>query len=162
MHGHTLQVTAEPNRPSLLTRYVVSAPRTLVYEAFTRPELLQQWVGVGDRQTTAVRLDVRVGGTWELVHHDPEGRESNFHGVFTFVNRPERLIRTIVSDQSPADEALETVSFEEKNGETEIVTSAAYRSVEARDAHAETTRRELTQGYEKLEGLLDLMKNSGD
>jgi uncharacterized protein YndB with AHSA1/START domain len=163
MRSNSLEVLAEPNTPSLVTRYVLSAPRDLVFEAFTRPELIEKWAAPDGDEHARCRSDLRVGGTWELAHQDASGNAENLHGVYTYIHQPDRLIRTVASDQDPSDEALQTVSFEARGNDTAIITSAVYRTVQARDAHVvDGAQQELRAEYARLEQLLDVLKNSGD
>ncbi|MEO8276720.1 MAG: SRPBCC domain-containing protein [Thermoanaerobaculia bacterium] len=68
-----LEVTLPSDREIAMTR-VFDAPRGLVFAAYTRPELLQRWLGVHNGWTFPVcEIDLRVGGTYRFVRRGPDG-----------------------------------------------------------------------------------------
>lgn len=82
-----------PSSPSteLLISSVFDAPRELVWQAMTDPERVVHWWGPRGFTTTIEEMDVRPGGTWKLVMHDPDGTDYPNESIFTEVVRPERL-----------------------------------------------------------------------
>src|SRR5687767_14885563 len=78
----TLTIEQRGNREIIMTR-TFDAPRRLVFEALTRPELLKRWLGVvGDWSMAVWDVDLRVGGTYRYVWHGPDGKEMGMHGVY--------------------------------------------------------------------------------
>src|SRR5260370_42016112 len=66
---------AEPaaaDREIVISR-VISAPRELVFEAFTEVRHLSRWWGPGGFTTTTRAVEFRVGGGWDFGMHGPEG-----------------------------------------------------------------------------------------
>ena len=67
MSTATLEVTTPSDREIALIR-VFNAPRKLVFDCFTKCELLQRW-GLGPRAWTLTEcdIDLTVGGAWRFV-----------------------------------------------------------------------------------------------
>ena len=105
-----LKVTAQSDREIVMTR-VFDAPRNLVFDAYTKPELLRRWLGVfGGYSMPVCEVDLRVGGTYRFVWRGPDGAEMGVRGVYREVVRPERLVHTERFDEAwYPGEALITV-----------------------------------------------------
>jgi len=106
-----------------LTR-VFAAPRTLVFEAWSKPEHLQMWWGPGHGFTNpAVKVDFRVGGEWQIVMRGPDGVEFPCGGVYKEIVPPEKLVFTndvIGPDGTLFLEGLTTVLLAEEAGKTKL------------------------------------------
>jgi hypothetical protein len=61
---------------------VFDAPRRLVFDAFTKPELLKRWFGPHGWSLVVCEVDLRVGGTFRFVLRGPDGREMGMRGVY--------------------------------------------------------------------------------
>ena len=154
--SRTLQIAASGEREIVMTR-VFDAPRTLVFEAFTRPELLQRWLGVfNDWSLDVCEMDLRVGGAWRCVWRNGDGEEFTVQGVFREIERPARIVYTESMVGSP--EALQTIVLTEEDGITTMVSSLLYGSQAERDAAIATGMEEGTsQSYDRLaEVVVDL------
>ena len=68
----TLTVTTPTDREIVLTR-VFDAPRHLVFDALTKPELLKRWYGARGWNLVVCEVDLRVGGAWRFVSRGPDG-----------------------------------------------------------------------------------------
>jgi uncharacterized protein YndB with AHSA1/START domain len=155
-----LEIIAEPDRPTIVTRRVVNAPRSLVFDAFTKPEHLKRWMGPRSLTMTVCEVDLRVGGKWRMVHRTPDGQEFGLHGEFREIVRPERIVRTFVFEPLPEHEALETLVLEEHAGLTTVTTTSVHKTIQGRDGHLSGGRMEagMTDGYARLDDLLGEMK----
>jgi len=69
-------------------------PRSLLFEAWTRPEHVRHWWGCDGSSVVACDLDVQVGGLWRLVLWMPDGTDHAFNGMYTEIVLDERLIYT--------------------------------------------------------------------
>jgi len=151
-----LQVTTPSEREIAMTR-VFAAPRSLVFDAWTKPELLKRWLGVRGGWSFAVcEVDLRVGGAYRYVWRGPNGKEMGMGGVYREVVRPERLVATEKFDESwyPGD-ALDTMVFVEKGGKTTVTTTVLYASKEARDGVLKGPMKEgVADSYDMLDELL--------
>lgn len=160
MAANKLEIVAEPDKPTIVTRRVVNAPRSLVFEAFTKPEHLKRWMGPRSLAMTVCEVDLRVGGRWRMVHRTPDGQEFGFHGEFREIARPERIVRTFVFEPMPEHEALETLVLEERAGLTTLTTTSVHKTIQGRDGHLSGGRMEagMTDGYARLDDLLGEMR----
>jgi len=70
--------------------------------------------------------------------------------------RPEKLVATFVFEPFPDDEALDTLTLEERDGKTIATTFTVHKTIAARDGHLAGGRMEvgMTEGYERLDDLL--------
>jgi uncharacterized protein YndB with AHSA1/START domain len=124
-------VERKSDREIVVTR-TFDAPARLVFEAWSKPELLKQWwvpksLGMTLR---SLEMDVRTGGRYRLSFGDG----MDFFGRYLEVTPPSRIVWT--NEESGDAGAVTTVTFEEKNGKTLLVLSELYPSKEAFDAGA--------------------------
>src|SRR6266511_3490186 len=90
----TLQVTTPSEREIAMTR-VFNAPRSLVFDAWTRPGLITRWLGVRAGWSLPVcEIDLRVGGAYRFVWRGPDGTEMGMVGVYREIVPPERIVCT--------------------------------------------------------------------
>ena len=157
--NHTLRITAAGDRDIVITR-AFDAPRTLVFEAMTKPELVKRWLGVFGGWTMPVcEIDLRVGGAYRYLWRGPNGQEMGMRGVFREIVPPERVVSTERFDESwyPGG-AVGTAVLVEQGGRTTLTTTVRYDSKEARDAVLKSPMEHgLAAGYEKLEEVLASM-----
>jgi uncharacterized protein YndB with AHSA1/START domain len=157
-----LELVAEPSKPTIVTRRVVNAPRSLVFDAFTKAEHLKRWMRPRALTMVLCESDLRVGGGWRMVYRTPDGQEFGFHGEFREIARPERIVRTFVFEPFPDEEALETLTLHEKDGKTTITTLTVHRTIEGRDGHlAHGMEAGMTDGYALLDELLAAILGGG-
>ena len=162
MNERKLELVAEPGKPTIVTRRVVNAPRSLVFDAFTKPEHLRRWMRPRALTMVLCDSDLRVGGGWRMVYRTPDGHEFGFHGEFREIERPERIVRTFVFERLPDAEALETFVLEERDGKTTINTTTVHKTIEGRDGHlAHGMEAGMTDGYALLDELLAAMLGGG-
>lgn len=85
------QGTSSTADREIVVSRIFDAPRELVWEAWTDPRHVVHWWGPDGFTTTIAKMDVRPGGTWELVMHGPDGTDYPNRSVFTEVVKPERI-----------------------------------------------------------------------
>jgi uncharacterized protein YndB with AHSA1/START domain len=152
----TLQVTTPSEREIAMTR-VFDASRSLVFDAWTKPELLKRWLGVRGGWTFAVcEVDLRVGGSYRFVWRGPTGAEMGKGGVYREIVRPERLVATEKFDEPWYEgDALDTTTFVERGGKTTATTTVRYASQEVRDAVLKTPMLTgVAESYDKMAEVL--------
>ena len=155
MTSPKLEIVAEPGKTSFTTRRVVDAPRSLVFDAFTRCEHLKRWMGPQNLTMASCQTDLRVGGRYRFVFRTPDGNDVGFSGEYKEIVRPERIVRTFVFEPIPEAAALETLELEESGGTTIIRTTTVHKSVENRDGHVNSGMEGgMTEGYARLDELL--------
>ncbi len=153
----TLQITTPSEREIRMTR-VFDAPRKLVFEAFTRPELVKRWLLGPDGWSMPVcEIDLRVGGAYRYVwKRDSNGTEMGMGGVYREIAAPERIVATERFDESwYPGEALGTLVLIEKGGKTTIQQTMLYESRAARDAVLKSEMESgVTASYDRLARIL--------
>jgi uncharacterized protein YndB with AHSA1/START domain len=133
------------------------APRRLVWEAYTKPELLKRWLGVFGGMTMAVcEVDLRVGGSYRYVWQLPNGQKMGVHGVLREVVVPERIVSTETFDDPWYEgEAIGTVTFTEVAGKTTLSIAMLYDSKAVRDVVLKSGMDDgVAASYDVLEGIL--------
>lgn len=152
----TLHVTTPTERTIVMSRRF-AAPRPLVFDAWTRPELLRRWYGAKGWTLVECEVDLRVDGAWRFVSEGPEGARMGQRGVYREVDPPRRLVFTeLFDDQSYPGVALVTHDFvvAEPDGTT-ITSTILYPSPEARDIVLRyPMRRGVAEAYERLDEVL--------
>jgi uncharacterized protein YndB with AHSA1/START domain len=114
------------------------APAHLVYRAYTEPELVRRWWTAKRGEMTVVDIDLRVGGGWRYAMKTPDGFEIAFHGEYREIVPGERLVSTEVYEAMPDAAALDTVTFEQRDGRTLLTILVEHTRKEHRDAHVES------------------------
>ena len=152
-----LKVTTPSDREIAMTR-VFDAPRTLVFDAHTKPELVKQWLlGPPGWSMPVCEMDVRVGGTYRWVwRHDRNGTEMGMGGVYREIVQPERLVTTERFDEAwYPGEAVGTLVLVEQRGRTTVTQTMRYESREARDAVLKSgMEKGVAASYDRLADLL--------
>ena len=150
-------VTLPTDEQILITREF-DAPRHLVYEAMTTPELVRRWWHAKRGEMTVAEIDLRVGGKWRYVMVTPDGMEVGFHGEYREIVPNERIVSTETYEGLPegvSDEqgsTVNTATFVEADGRTTLTILVQAPSKETRDAIVES-------GMEDgLQDALDLME----
>src|ERR1700741_4644969 len=86
----TLAQAAPGDREDVISR-VISAPRELVFEAFTEVRHLSRWWGPEGFTTTTRAFEFRVGGEWVFVLHGPDGTDYQEWIRWTAITPPEQI-----------------------------------------------------------------------
>ena len=136
MNSNDLTISAHGERAIVMTR-AFNAPRHMVFDALTKPELLKRWLGVRGGWTLAVcEVDLKVGGEYHFVwHHKARALEMGTRGVYREIVSPVRLVHTESFDVAWYDgESLSTTVLVEQGGGTTLTTTLSYESPEARAA----------------------------
>ena len=130
-------VTLPSDTQILITREF-DAPRHLVYEAWTTPELIKRWWNAKRGEVTVAEVDLRVGGQWRWVMIAQGGFEVAFHGVYRELVPNERIVSTEVFEGFPDGEAVNTMTLTESNGRTTMRVLVQHAVKAHRDAHIES------------------------
>ncbi len=134
------------------------APRRLVFDAFTKPELVRRWLlGPPGWTMPLCEIDLRVGGAYRYAwRSEKDGSQMAMGGVFREVVRLERLVATEKFDDAwYPGEAVDTTVFEDMREITRMTMTILYESQEARDtARRSGMERGMVAGYNRLEALL--------
>ena len=156
---NTMQLTTPTDNEVVITR-VFDAPRSLVFDAMTKPELLKRWLTGPPGWTFAVcEVDLRVGGAYRWVWRGPDGVEMGMGGVHREIVPPEKIVCSQLFDQDwTGGEAVGTIVLTEKNGRTFMTNTIRYSSKEARDGALKTPMEQgMAMGYDRLDAFLATM-----
>jgi uncharacterized protein YndB with AHSA1/START domain len=94
-----------------------AAPRALVYQAWTDPQMLAAWWGP-ENMTTTVEVDVRPGGALSMTMHDRNGGDYPILGEFGDVVENELLVMIMQVERHPPEwHAMIRGKFVELGGE---------------------------------------------
>jgi len=153
----SFKVSTPSDREIRVTRDF-DARRRLVFDAFTKPELVRRWLlGPPGWTMPLCEIDLRVGGAYRYVwRSEQDGSQMALGGIFREITPVERLVATERFDDAwYPGEALDTTVFVEIGAITRTTITILYESQEARD----TARRSgmeygMAAGYERLEKLL--------
>ncbi len=152
-----LKVTAHGDREIVMTR-VFDAPRKLVFDAHTKPELVKRWLlGPPGWSMPVCEIDLRVGGKYRYVwRRDHDGAEMGMGGVYREIVAPERLVATEKFDEAwYPGEAVDTLVLIEQGGKTTLTQTMLCESREARDAVLKSgMERGVAASYDRLAELL--------
>jgi uncharacterized protein YndB with AHSA1/START domain len=142
--------TTPSDREVVMTREV-DAPRELVFDAWTKPEHVQQWMlGPSGWTMPVCEINLRPGGAWHFVWGRADGTEMEMRGEYREVTPPERLVST-ESWGGDWPETINTVTLSEEDGKTTITQTVLYPSQEARDAALETGMKDgVSQSFDRL------------
>jgi uncharacterized protein YndB with AHSA1/START domain len=113
------------DREIVLTR-LFEAPRELVFQAWTDPDLLMRWLCPKDFVVTFVDIDLREGGSWRSGMRSPDGIDYIMRGTYRVVKEPEMLVLThsweddLEPGHLPGHETLLTVIFSDVGPKTQM------------------------------------------
>jgi uncharacterized protein YndB with AHSA1/START domain len=148
------KVERTSDRELVATR-TFDGPARIVFEAWTKPELIVRWWTPESfgMSFLSCETDVRTGGSYRFVFgHASSERPVAFFGRYIEVTPPSRLVWTNEEDE---DGGVTTVTFEEKDGKTRVVVHDLYPSKEALDgAIASGSTGAWPEQFEQLEDLL--------
>ena len=145
-------VERKSERELVVTR-TFNGPARIVFEAWTKPELLKRWWAP---KSTGVSLlsceaDVRVGGRYRFEFGYDASKPMAFFGRYIEVTPHSRLVWT--NDESD-EGAVTTVTFEEKGGKTLLVMHELYPSKEALDGAVAGMEGGMPESFAQLDELL--------
>jgi uncharacterized protein YndB with AHSA1/START domain len=157
-----LEVTLPSDREVRVTR-TFNAPRALVWDAHTKPELIQKWMlGPPGWSMPVCEMEVRKGGKYRWRwRNESSGKEFGFFGTFHEVKAPSAIAHDQYYDPGdvggamPAGDPAEiTLQLSEAGGVTTLVSTMRFASKEARDAAVGTGMTDgMEIGYARLDDM---------
>jgi uncharacterized protein YndB with AHSA1/START domain len=149
------EFSTPPGEPVIEVRRFFKAPPELLYRVLTEGEFLRRWWGPRRLEIAECEVDLRVGGSWRVVHRAPDGMEFVFHGEFLELDPPRRRVGTWVWDGAPDAKATETLVLEPVEGGTMVTSTMVHSSVETRDMHvANGMEGGVVDSHERLDEIL--------
>src|SRR5271156_1384294 len=156
-NSKTFNITAHSEREIVVTR-VFDAPRRLVFDAYTKPELIKRWLLGPDGWSMPIcEIDLRAGGKYRYVwRSDTNGHEMGMGGTYREVVPPERIVVTEVFDEAwYPGEAVDTIILTQQGGKTTLTQTILYNSRETRDAVLKSPMQTgMAASYDRLENFL--------
>ena len=159
MNTQTLKVTTPSDTEIAMTR-VFDAPRRLVFDALTKPELLKRWLlGPPGWSMVVCEFSTKVGYRYRYVWRHTDGKEMGMGGVLREIVVPERIVVTEKFDESwYPGEALVTNVLVEQGGKTTLTLTVRYESQEARDIALKSPMEQgVAASYDRL---AEMLKNA--
>lgn len=151
----TLKIATPTDREVVMTR-VFDAPRHMVFDAFTKPELLKRWFGPRGWSLVVCEVDLKEGGGFRFVLRGPDGNDMGMRGVYREILAPERSVHMESFDDFPGESQVTGV-FVEHEGKTTLTVTVLYPSREVRDAVINSGMEHgAAESYDKLAELLVL------
>jgi uncharacterized protein YndB with AHSA1/START domain len=156
----TVDVTMPTDREIRVTREF-NAPRQLIWDCHTKPELVRRWMLGPDGWSMPVcEIDLRVGGRYRFVwRSDSDGSEFGFRGQYREITAPERIVNTERLDDPKGDEggdALCTLALVERGGRTTLTSSIVFPTKEIRDQALQTGMTDgMAASYDRLEKIIE-------
>jgi uncharacterized protein YndB with AHSA1/START domain len=145
-------IERKSERELVVTR-TFNGPARIVFEAWTKPELMKLWWAPKSSGVPLLscEMDVRVGGGYRLAFGKDAASSFAFFGKYLEVEPPSRLVWT---NEESEDAAVTTVTFEEKDGQTLLVLHELYPSKEALDEAFLGMEDGMPEQFEQLDALL--------
>src|SRR5262249_50669487 len=145
-------VERKSERELVVTR-TFDAPARIVFEAWTKPELLKRWWAPKSAGVSLLscEVDARAGGRYRLEFGHEASKPMGFFGTYIEVTPHSRLVWT---NEESDDGAVTTVTFEEKGGKTLLVMHELYPSKEALDVAIAGMEGGMPESFAQLDELL--------
>jgi uncharacterized protein YndB with AHSA1/START domain len=153
-----LMVTLPSDCEIAMTR-IFDAPRPMVFDCWTKPQLLQRWLlGPPGWTMPVCEIDLKVGGRYRYVwRNDSEDREFGSTGLYQVIAAPELIVCTEFMDGTPPEDggSVNTLTLSESAGRTTAVNTMRLTSKAVRDRVLATgMAKGVEASYEMLEALL--------
>jgi uncharacterized protein YndB with AHSA1/START domain len=142
---------------------VFDAPRELVWQVYTDPQLVPRWWGLRNVQTIVDKMDLKVGGVWRYLQRDDQGNEYAFNGVYKEIRAPERLTYTFEFEPLAGHIVTDTLTFEElPDGKTRITARSTFDTLEDLEGMLQSGMEEgADETWDRLEeALAEIQKES--
>src|SRR6476659_6719898 len=154
--NETFKIEPSGDREIIMTR-LFDAPRELVFDALTKPELVKRWLlGPPGWTMPVCQIDLKVGGAYRYVWRNEDGCEMGMGGTYTEIVRPERIVQTELFDEAWYEgESLNTWVLTEKDGNTTLRVTMRYGSQKTRDGVLESGMESgVAASYDRLDEIL--------
>lgn len=151
----TLTIRTQGDRDIVITRRF-DAPRQMVFDAHTRPELIKRWMTGPDHWTLPLcEIDLKVGGTGRFVWRNArDGTDMGMTATYRHIDAPRRIVHEEVFDQDWTGGGTEIITTfeEEEGGITRMEMVIRCQSPEARDRILSSPMSDgMEQGYARLD-----------
>jgi uncharacterized protein YndB with AHSA1/START domain len=122
-------IKAEDGKQEIFITREFDLPVELLFQAYTDPEIVEQWMG-----TKVRKLENKKHGSYQFETTDPKGNKHGFHGTIHEFSPNRKITRTFEMENTPFDVQLEYLEFESLTEETsKLNMHVVYKSVSLRD-----------------------------
>lgn len=141
------------DRTLVITR-VFAAPARFVFEAWTSPEHLPNWLGPARHEMVTCDVDLRVGGGYRYVWKLASGELMGMSGTYTEIDLPRRLVATETFDDFPG-ESVNEIDLVEQDSITTCRVTVTYSTPEGRAGSlASPMKTGIDEGYARLDRII--------
>jgi uncharacterized protein YndB with AHSA1/START domain len=153
---HHPTIITTPSDTEIRIEREFDAPREMVWEVYTDPALIPEWLGPRDRQSEVLEYDVRPGGRYRYISRRDGADEFTFYGEFLEVVAPELLVSTFRWEGMNGPGSVDRAEFHEAGHErTLLVATATFGSREDRDGMIRAGMEGgVVASYERLDEIL--------
>ncbi len=153
--SRTFTIEARGERETVITR-LFDAPPVLVFDAWTKPELVRRWLGPDDFTLETCEIELRVGGKYLYAGRSGRGARVRWGGVYREIVQGARLVMTEqFFEPAFPGEAVVSITFTAEGGGTLMTDITAYPNAQVRDSALQSgMERGVREGFDKMDGLL--------
>jgi len=143
-----------PNEVTVVRHF--NAPSSLVWRAFTEPELVKQWLtGPPGHSMPICEIDLRVDGKWRYVWQFPDGGQMIAYGHYQEIVPETKIVNSETFEMWPDKECQVTTQFRAVGQSTEVTMIMQYENEEIRDMVLKTGMTDgMEMSFARLESLL--------
>jgi uncharacterized protein YndB with AHSA1/START domain len=155
--GYSETIISTPSDTEIRIERSFDAPRELVWEVYTDPQAMGEWLGPRDQKVTVDEMDLRPGGSYRWSAKMSDGTPIAFFGEYSVVDPPHVLEGTFSWDHSEAEPAVDRAEFQEADGgeRTRLVVISTFATKEDRDGMLQSgMERGMNDGFDALDELL--------
>lgn len=155
-----VQITTPSERELAMIRSF-KAPRSMVFDAFTKPDLIKRWLtGPSTWYMAECEVDLRVGGNYRYVWRNKNtGADMGMGGQYREIKAPDLIVATELFDQAWYEgEAISRIELKESGGYTTMTQTLTYISKAVRDMVLQSP---MESGVEESYGNLDKLLVEG-
>lgn len=130
-----MATTTEASAPVLEVRRHIAAPRQRVFDAWLDSEAMARWMRPGKVTHSTVTLEPRVGGSFRILMHGPNGEDFDHQGEYLVIDSPSRLSFTWISKGTDHKPTVVTIEFLEEGNGTDLVLTHRQLTAKAIEGH---------------------------
>jgi uncharacterized protein YndB with AHSA1/START domain len=150
---------AKPGQQEVVFIREFNAPREEVFRAWTTPSIYSRWAGPRHLKSCLKVFNPRTGGSYRILHLDPEGSSTFItRGVYHEVTPPERIVATFENESDPdkGHAVLEVFNFEDlPDRRTQVTARLVFLTTADRDGMLNAgVKQGMEESHERLENLL--------
>src|SRR5579862_3790377 len=123
------KINSEEGKQELLITREFDLPLELLFKAYEKPEIVEQWMG-----TKVIKLESKRHGSYQFETTDPKGNKHHFSGAIHEFVQNSKIIRTFEMANAPYGVQLEVYEFEKlTDHSSKLSMHIIYESVAQRD-----------------------------